>query len=153
MQQKSKENFGSVVSGLTIVAYFILLFTLEIPPALKYLQPVGLVLFAAGIIFIALAISTLLRNHTETVTRRGVFAIVRNPLYLGAMFLFLSMAFFLPHWIMVLLSVVNILILYWFMVVEEQKNLEKFGESYAQYMQVVPRANFIIGFIRLLRRK
>jgi protein-S-isoprenylcysteine O-methyltransferase Ste14 len=31
---------------------------------------------------------------------------------------------------------------------EEQSNIEKFGDAYKRYMQVVPRANFLLGIIR-----
>ena len=36
------------------------------------------------------------------------------------------------------------------MVIEEKKNLKKFGDEYAHYMQSVPRANLFAGFLRLL---
>jgi protein-S-isoprenylcysteine O-methyltransferase Ste14 len=74
-------------------------------------------------------------------------------MYLGAMFLFLAMAFFLPHWIMATLSVVNVMILYGFMLAEEKGNLEKFGDAYARYMQSVPRLNLLAGCIRLRGRR
>ena len=30
--------------------------------------------------------------------------------------------------------------------------IEKFGDDYKQYMQKVPRANFLLGIIRLIKR-
>jgi protein-S-isoprenylcysteine O-methyltransferase Ste14 len=39
------------------------------------------------------------------------------------------------------------------MVIEEKKNIEKFGGEYARYMQSVPRANLFAGFFRLLVSK
>ena len=54
---------------------------------------------------------------------------------------------------MVVLSNLNLIIIYRFMLEGEQQNLEKFGEAYARYMEVVPRANLFTGFIRLLQSK
>jgi protein-S-isoprenylcysteine O-methyltransferase Ste14 len=153
MKQKSKERIGYLVNISTIVIYFVLLSVVEIPPALAFLQYAGLALFAAGLVFIILSTITLVIKSTDSVINSGVYSVVRHPMYLGAIFIFLSMAFFLPHWIMVVLAVVNVIYIYWFMLIGEQQNIEKFGDDYVRYMQSVPRANLIAGFIRLLRRK
>ena len=153
LPQKSKEILGYIVNVSTIAIYFVMLSVLEIPHALQVLQFMGLILFAAGIIFIILTIATLVIKPADSVISSGVFSVVRHPMYLGAIFIFLSMACFLPHWIMVTLAVVNVIYIYWFMVVGEQKNIEKFGDDYKHYMQSVPRANLFVGFIRLLRSK
>ena len=153
MQQKSKEVLGYIVNGLTIVVYFVLLSVLEIPPALNMLQYVGWILLAVGIALVILAFAALLGKHTKAVIDSGILSVVRHPMYLGAILIFLAMAFFLPHWIMVILSVVSIIYIYWFMVVEEKRNIEKFGDDYERYMQSVPRVNLLSGFIQLQRRR
>ncbi len=150
---KSKEILGYIVNGLTIPVYFVLLSVLEIPPALNILKYAGFIFSIVGMALVILAIATLLRKNTKDVIDSGIFSVVRHPLYLGAMFMFLSMAFFLPHWIMVILSIVNMIILYWFMIGEEKRNTEKFGDDYERYMQSVPRVNPLAGFILLLRRR
>ena len=73
--------------------------------------------------------STLLVKHTEPVISSGVFGVVRNPMYFGSILLCLAMASFLPHWIMAALSAFNVIYIYWFMVLEEQENIKKFGFS------------------------
>jgi len=153
MTKKTIELFGYIVNVFTIAIYFVLLFVLEIPPALKALQFVGWILLVAGITFIFLTFATLHRKQTGSVISSGVFSVVRHPMYLGAIYLFLSMIFFLPHWIMATLSMVSVIYIYWFMVIGEQENIEKFGDDYKRYMQSVPRANLFAGFIRLLRSK
>ena len=71
-------------------------------------------------------------------------------MYLGAMVLFLSWIFFLPHWIIVLISSVNIAIVYWFILQGEHQNITKFGDTYRRYMETVPRINLLAGLIRRL---
>jgi protein-S-isoprenylcysteine O-methyltransferase Ste14 len=153
MQQKSKEILGYLINASTIVIYFILLSILEIPPVLTILAPVGWLLLITGATFILLTIATLLRKHTESVISSSVFSIVRHPMYLGSILIYLAMVCFLPHWIMAILIAVNVIYIYWFMVLEEKQDILKYGADYERYMQSVPRANLFSGFIRLLRRK
>jgi protein-S-isoprenylcysteine O-methyltransferase Ste14 len=36
---------------------------------------------------------------------------------------------------------------------EEEASIEKFGEAYKEYMQRVPRVNFLLGIFRLINQK
>jgi protein-S-isoprenylcysteine O-methyltransferase Ste14 len=74
-------------------------------------------------------------------------------MYLGAMMAFLSWIFFLPHWIIVLISSVNIAIVYWTILRGERQNIAKFGDAYRRYMETVPRINLLAGLIRRLQSK
>lgn len=153
MQNQTKENLGYIINGLTIALYFFMLFNVDVPPALAALQYGGCVFFIAGIVLVVLSFVALLGPHTKPVIDHGILAVVRNPMYLGSILIYLAMAFFMPHWLMVSLAVVNALILYWYMFIEEHKNIEKFGQEYASYMQAVPRANILAGFLRLINNK
>jgi protein-S-isoprenylcysteine O-methyltransferase Ste14 len=153
MQNQIKENLGYIINGLTIALYFFMLFNVDVPPELAFLQYGGWIFFIAGIALIILSFVALLGPHPKPVIEHGILSVVRNPMYLGSIFVYLAMAFFMPHWIMIVLAVVNALIIYWDMVIEEQKNIEKFGDDYARYMQAVPRANIFAGFMRLIHNK
>lgn len=153
LSDKFKENASYIFHIATFFTYFILLFVLETPPALHFLQYFGLVLFILGILFVGLSLYTLMKNKGEKLIQSGVYAIVRHPMYLGAILLFTAMVCFLPHWIMLLLSAINIIIIYRFIIEGDVLNIEKFGSSYQEYMQIVPRANPLLGFIRWIGRK
>jgi protein-S-isoprenylcysteine O-methyltransferase Ste14 len=73
-------------------------------------------------------------------------------MYLGAILLFLTWAVFLPHWIIVLISISNAAIVYWFMLEGERHNITKYGDTYRRYMIKVPRMNILAGIIRSLKR-
>jgi protein-S-isoprenylcysteine O-methyltransferase Ste14 len=74
-------------------------------------------------------------------------------MYLGAMLLFLSWIFFVPHWIIVLISSVNIAIVYGFILQGERQNITRFGDTYRRYMESVPRINLLAGLVRRLQSK
>jgi protein-S-isoprenylcysteine O-methyltransferase Ste14 len=152
MSEKLKEKASYVFHILTFIAYFILLSILEIPPALQFLQYFGVLFFLLGMIFLILSIISLMRNKTAGLLQTGVYGIVRHPMYVGAILLFSAMVLFLPHWIMLILVAINIIIVYRFMLDGERQNIKKFGAEYRNYMAHVPRANLILGLIRWMKR-
>jgi len=150
--EKIREYASYGLHILTFIAYFILLSILEIPPALQFLQYFGMLFFLIGTVFLFLSITTLMQNKTGKLLQTGVYGIVRNPMYLGAILLFAAMVLFLPHWIMLILAVINIIIVYYFMLTGEEKNIKKFGADYREYMVHVPRVNLVLGLIRWMKR-
>ncbi|MCK4477722.1 isoprenylcysteine carboxylmethyltransferase family protein [Candidatus Bathyarchaeota archaeon] len=83
----------------------------------------------------------------------GVYAVVRHPQALGFKLLMSASVLISQHWLSAILGVPMIVYAYVSMRKEEQSNIEKFGDAYKRYMQKVPRMNFVLGFIRLLRRR
>ena len=153
MKQETKETLGYVVNGLSVALFFYLVSILDVPyvsPPIKYL---AWVLLGFGLVLIALSIVTLVGNRAAGLIEWGIYGIVRHPMYLGAMVLFLSWILFLPHWIIVLISSVNIAIVYWFIIQGERQNITKFGDAYRRYMETVPRINLLAGLIRCLRSR
>ena len=153
MKQETKETLGYVVNGLSFALFFYLASTLDVPdvsPLIKYL---AWALFGFGLVLIVLSIATLVSNRDADLIEWGIYGIVCHPMYLGAMLLFLSWIFFLPHWIIVLISAVNIAIVYWLILQGEHQNITKFGDTYRRYMETVPRINLLAGLIRRLQSK
>ena len=153
MKQETKETLGYVVNGFSFVLFFYLASSLDVPdvpPLIKYL---AWILLGSGLVLIVLSIATLVSNREAGLIEWGIYGIVRHPMYLGAMVLFLSWIFFLPHWIIVLISSVNIAIVYWFILQGERQNITKFGDTYRRYIETVPRINLLAGLIRRLQSK
>jgi len=152
MSDKFLENASYVFHILTFIAYFILLFILETPPAMQFLQYFGSLFFLGGVFFLISSIILLSRNNSGGLLQSGVYGVVRHPMYLGAILLFLAMVLYLPHWIMLILAVINIIIIYHFMLAGEESNIKKFGDEYRAYMAQIPRANLVLGLIRWFKK-
>jgi protein-S-isoprenylcysteine O-methyltransferase Ste14 len=69
------------------------------------------------------------------------------------MLAFFSWILFFPHWIIIVVSLVNIAIVYWFILQGEHLNIEKFGDAYRRYMEKVPRINILAGLFKAVHRK
>ena len=91
--------------------------------------------------------------HTTAVVESGIYAVVRHPMYLSFMLIFLALACITQHWLSGLLGITSILMLYDDMRREEKNSIDKFGHDYLHYMRKVPRINLVIGIIRLIQRK
>ncbi len=91
--------------------------------------------------------------HTKTVVDRGIFGIVRHPIYFGFMLIDLGIVGLSQHWISILLAVPILVYLYLSMLDEETMNQKKFGAPYTEYMQRVPRINALSGLMRARERK
>ena len=107
-----KETFGYIVNVLSFALFFYLTTTLDVlyvSPPFKYL---AWILLGFCVVLVVLSIATFVSNREAGLIERGIYGIVRHPMYLGAMVLFLSWFFFFPHWIIALISFVNIVIVY-----------------------------------------
>jgi protein-S-isoprenylcysteine O-methyltransferase Ste14 len=148
-----KETLGYVVNGLSCALFFYLASTLDalyVSPTIKYF---AWILLGSGVVLIVLSITSLVSNREPGLIESGIYGIVRHPMYLGAMVLFLSWIFFHPHWTIVLISSANIAIVYWFILQGERQNIAKFGDTYRRYMETVPKMNLLAGLIRRLQTK
>ena len=90
---------------------------------------------------------------TSVVVDRGIYAVVRHPMYLSFMLLVLALMLISQHRLSVIFGLPIVVFLYLAMRVEEQSNIEKFGDDYIRYMDKVPRVNFVLGSIRLIQRR
>jgi protein-S-isoprenylcysteine O-methyltransferase Ste14 len=91
--------------------------------------------------------------HTRTVVATGIYAVVRHPMYLSFLLISLTLVFLSQHWLNAMLGAILMGLLYNDMCREEKSNIERFGDDYRHYMEQVPRMNFVVGIIRLIRRR
>ena len=91
--------------------------------------------------------------HTTVVVESGIYSVVRHPQYLGFILFVFALVLMSQHWLSVFSWIMGSTLFYRDVVREEQMAIEKFGDDYRHYMQEVPRMNFVVGLIRLLKRR
>jgi len=87
------------------------------------------------------------RNRKEQVAEKlntkGMYSICRNPLYVGNLFVWIGLAIFTRSVIFINIVLISFLVFYYPIVFVEEKFLkEKFGESYINWKNKVPRFQF-----------
>jgi len=151
MRRNTKESILMSIVGIT---FFLNIIAINLfPPAIEELVVVGYAILGIGAVFFVLSIFTLRRKGTSNIVDNEIYGVVRHPMYLGGMVMFLSHVFFGQHWIVAINTLVAIVCVYESMRMEDQSNAEKFGEDYKRYMEKVPRMNIVLGLIRLLRHR
>jgi protein-S-isoprenylcysteine O-methyltransferase Ste14 len=91
--------------------------------------------------------------HTTVLVDSGIYAIVRHPQYLAGILLNAGLVLITPHWLVVILGLIAAAMTILDTFNEEQQTIEKFGDAYREYMQKVPRLNFVLGIFRAIQRK
>jgi len=72
------------------------------------------------------------------VIRKGVFSIVRHPVYLGEILLYMGLIFFSLSIASIVVWLLAIIFLYYISRYEEKILLDYFGDQYRSYMKEVP---------------
>jgi len=145
------------ILGIALLAQMCLLFLL---PAgrIGWLSNIGWVLFAVSAILGWLPILVFRRHgrvtkgksyiHTTELVTSGLYAIVRHPQFLASDFLALAVICITQHWGVYLAGIVGIGVNHLTMIKADHDLVEKFGESYHEYMKQVPQWNMLIGLWR-----
>lgn len=149
-----RETRGKILMIVLGIAFFLNIIAINLFPAnIEEMVLVGWIVFGVGAFLYGLSILALRKKGVGNIVDSGVYGVVRHPMYLGAMIMFLSHVFLGQNWIVAIGTIVAIVCCYLISLSDEEQNLEKFGDDYKRYMQKVPRMNFVVGVIRLLRRR
>jgi len=90
---------------------------------------------------------------TTVIVDSGTYGIVRHPQILGSIILMFASMLISQHWAAIIIGILASVWSYRQLLKEEKGLVVKFGDDYRSYMQRVPRMNFLLGIVRLLRRR
>jgi protein-S-isoprenylcysteine O-methyltransferase Ste14 len=124
---------------------------------LQILNAVGNVFYFLAIILAAVALLTLRHKgqpssrieNTTVFIEKGIFRIIRHPLYLGLAFWSIGLILLYQSIPSTILGVIAFFCFWISSKREDEFNIKKFGDSYREYMKKVPMWNILKG----LRRK
>ncbi len=91
--------------------------------------------------------------HTTKLVDTGIFSVVRHPQYVTFTLFAIAGILLFQHWIVILLGVPIIPLTYVDLIKADKAAIQKFGDDYKAYMKKVPRANFLLGLLRLSRSR
>jgi len=160
---KRRFSLAFGIAGSTFVLCWLLFALFFHNPSSQGLFVLGNLTTAMGLVLILLAIGTLrARGRPEAgkdfaastvLVRRGVYAVVRHPLYLGWLLLYPAAMLVSQHWLVILLGTVGAGSMLAICREADRELVGKFGAAYAEYMREVPRLNLVVGIARKAARR
>jgi protein-S-isoprenylcysteine O-methyltransferase Ste14 len=163
MKQWTKDRFLYYVAGILLVLDYLLLWFLVNPAGIEELRYVGWIILVVGLVLISLPIFVFRtkgkvkkeNNWTETsvLVDTGIYSVVRHPLYLGWLLMYLAIILWSQHGLTIIVGIIGMTCVYLIPRQEDQRLIEKFGNDYKSYMRSVPRMNLLAGIVRLVRQR
>ena len=153
MKRETADNLLMSVVGVVFSVNILLLsgVTTEVTPAIEALMVLGWIALVAGALLVALSFVTLRKRGVDNLINVGVYRIVRHPMYVGGMMMFVSHVLFGQSIVIGLSTFVGLCCCCLLIRSEDHRLIEKFGREYEQYMSKVPGVNLLLGVGRALR--
>lgn len=107
-----------------------------------WLEIIGFVLLIPAAILVVFAIIAIAQGN---LVKTGIMKIVRHPMYLGTAIAAFALILVFQSLLSVVLSIIAIVLLWMASKMEDDYNIERFGDSYRKHMTRVPRWNFFSG--------
>ena len=107
-----------------------------------WLEIIGLVLFIPAAILIASAIVAIAQGN---LVKTGIMRIVRHPMYLGTAIAAFALILVFQSILSIVLSIIAIVLLWMASKMEDDYDIERFGDSYREHIIRVPRCNVFKG--------
>ena len=149
---KSRWEIAEVIFGIPFLVGVALQFVIPLSLSQGIVRQVlilaGIVLIIIGISFVILARREFAQygqptdpgHPTSKVIKTGVFALSRNPLYLGGSIFLLGIALLLNTLWAIVMLVLSIIICHYVLIIPEERYLaRKFGDEYEEYITSVRR--------------
>ena len=99
----------------------------------------GLLIYLSGMIFTIVAGTRLDNTPINRPATEGIYRISRNSIYLGTFLIFIGIGIACVSWLFLLLIAVFIVLYYILIAPEERWCLEKYGDTYREYMIRTPK--------------
>lgn len=86
---------------------------------------------------------------TTKLVDTGIYGIIRHPQYCASILISVSMVLMSQYWLSLAAGVIVVITWYIECLYADRRLINKYGEEYRNYMERVPRINFILGIFRI----
>jgi len=101
---------------------------------------IGLLIYLPVMLFLIIGLLSFATTPVDELVTNGVYGISRNPSYVSAVLIMISIGIACLSWFFLLVAIVDFILLrYYVVVVEEPFLLDKYGDTYRKYINRTPR--------------
>jgi len=133
-KEKKLDYLGTLI--ILASAIYTLFLPLKLGTAWLY---IGLFVYLFGMIFTVVAGTNLMNTPLDRPATEGLYRISRNPIYLGTNLIFIGIGIACASWLFLLLIAIFIFLQDILIAPEERWCLEKYGDTYREYMNRTPK--------------
>lgn len=90
---------------------------------------------------------------TNVIVESGPYALIRHPQYFGGLLFSISITLWTQLPISLLMSTIIFILTYQWTYAEDKQLIQKFGSTYEDYKNKVPRLNIFLGIVKYFNRK
>ena len=135
----TKKQRGSFTTG-KILALVFLIVTILTPIKIDSIEfLIGLSVYSIGLLGLVVAIYNFKNTPLDKPVAIGLYKVSRHPQLVMLFIGFIGLSIALSSWILVILRVLSFVFEHAGVIAEENECLLRFGESYKEYMESVPR--------------
>ena len=134
-QEEQKRLFVASFFWLVLLLYSIFL-PLKLGTAWLY---VGVTIYLIGVVFLTRFFVDIATTPVSKPFTRGIYRYSRNPMYVGMLLQFTGIGMAAASWLFLLITLVMIIPMWLIITIEERSCLEKYGNSYHEYLKRTPR--------------
>jgi protein-S-isoprenylcysteine O-methyltransferase Ste14 len=132
--EKTLLNIYSILF-FAMVAYSVFL-PLELGTVWFY---AGFVIYLLGVIIETMAMLNFFTTAVDKPVNKGIYRFSRNPMYLGMFLIFLGTSIACVSLIFLMLTIIFMILSHVVVVYEERFCTQKYGDSYQEYLNRIPR--------------
>ena len=100
---------------------------------------IGIVIYIVSFSIQIIAWQNLATAPVDKPVAKGVYRVSRNPMYIGDILTFISIAIACLSWIFLIVAIISIIVNNIWVISEERECLVKYGDSYREYIDRIPR--------------
>jgi len=101
---------------------------------------IGSLIYLPVMFFLIIGLLNFATTPVDELVTRGVYGISRNPLYFGEVLVSISIGIACLSWVFLLVAIAEFLSIHYYVVgAEEPFLIEKYGNTYREYMNRTPR--------------
>jgi protein-S-isoprenylcysteine O-methyltransferase Ste14 len=131
---------GKVIYWLSFVVFILtMIVSIFLPIIFGISFYIGLIIYILGITFIGLTITSWMNTPEGKVIKTGIYRYSRNPMYVSMFLTHIGISIVTLSWVFFLLTVVYSVLTIMIVFFEENACIQRFGESYKNYMKETPR--------------
>lgn len=135
--QKHRVKIARVI-WIALILFLFVYKRIPVMPLDSTFGILGILVTLLGVTVRSLSAGALRKN--EVLATEGIYAIVRNPLYLGSLLMIVGVNIIVAHWLVALVSTFLFIITYVPTILNEERGLlHAYGEEWIAYTKRTPR--------------